>query len=656
MDADRPSRSPSSADAPSPDGARSDAVPSNSGDGAKITSASGDTALTTPHAEGRAPFTWGHLQAVELIGRGGFGRVYRAWDPTLAREVALKVVTVPDDHRDNALEVLREGRLLARVRHPNVVTVYGAQQIGHEIGLWMELVRGRSLDLLVQRDGPLSADEATVIGITLCRAVAAVHTAGLLHRDIKAHNVMREGGGRIVLMDFGAGRDLRLNAVAAGAQGTPLYMAPEVVAGETASAATDLYSLGVLLYFLVTGSYPVVGRTLPEIAVAHGLGQRRFLADLRPDLPERFIRVVERAISFDPAARYASAGSMLQDLAVDPSVTPQVPDVPAAVAPVRIDRGRRTPRAGRVTPSPRSRTPRHAVAPVVKWWQRPASLVVVIGGVVAGLTLVGFVASMGLNVTLGRPMSLDGESPLAWPVWGLRAAVAPAVYMATAALAYLLVRSAWRLLCRVMPPVAHLSAWMGGRARSVASRVGLADPSAVAQVALFAQLGAAAIVAWRFGWLIAAFREEANDGAREALAQLGPAFASAHVMYGQALDMVILGGAVAWVALIRARRRRGLPAWDGTIVAGFAVTAVLVFLLAAPYRVLWHNEFERVEFAGERCYITGESAESYLLACPDASPPRNRLVPTRDARIHRLNVIESIFTAAPDAAAPHDPR
>jgi len=585
---------------------------------------SGDTTLTTPNATGWTPFTWGHLQAVEPIGRGGFGRVYRAWDPTLAREVALKLVTVPDEQRANALEVLREGRLLARVRHPNVVTVYGAQQIDNEIGLWMDLVRGRSLAALVQSDGPLSADEATVIGITLCRAVAAVHAAGLLLRDIKAHNVMREGGGRIVLMDFGAGRELRHTAGTAGAQGAPLYMAPEVVTGAPASPASDLYSLGVLLYFLVTGSYPVVGRTLPEIVVAHGLGQRRFLADLRPDLPERFIRVVERAVSIDPAARYATAGSMLQELAVDPSMAPQTLDLPPIVPPPQV----------------------------LPWWQRPAAVVSVVGGALAGLTIVGFIASMGLNVTLGRTMALDNQSPLAWPVWGLRALVAPAVYMALAALAFLLARSVWRLAGRLVPPVARWSARTRERARGAAVWMGLADLAVVAQAALAVQFGAAALVAWRFGWLIDAFREEVNDGAGEALALLGPPYAPAHRVYGQALDMMILGAAVAWMALIAARRRRGLAAWEGTIVAGLAVTGLLVLLWVAPYRILWHNEFERVEFGGERCYVTGENAESYLLYCPDASPPRNRLVPIGDTRLHRLNVIESIFTRASDAAAP----
>src|SRR5688572_17738625 len=104
--------------------------------------------------------TWGSFQLLESLGHGGFGRVYRAWEATLAREVALKIIRVPDPAHANT--VLHEGRLLARVRHPNVVTVHGAQQVANEIGIWMELIRGRSLADLVRQQGPMSADEAAV--------------------------------------------------------------------------------------------------------------------------------------------------------------------------------------------------------------------------------------------------------------------------------------------------------------------------------------------------------------------------------------------------------------------------------------------------------------------------------------------------------------
>jgi hypothetical protein len=180
----------------------------------------------------------------------------------------------------------------------------------------MELVHGRSLNEVVRVDGPMGPEEACVVGIAVCRALAAVHGAKLVHRDIKAHNVMREDGGRVVLMDFGAGWELadRDRHRAVSLTGTPLYMAPELLAGGAPSVASDIYSLGVLLFFLVTGEHPLQGRTPTDVVLAHGLGQRRLLSDARPDLPDEFVRVVERALAASPERRYATAGAVIQAL------------------------------------------------------------------------------------------------------------------------------------------------------------------------------------------------------------------------------------------------------------------------------------------------------------------------------------------------------
>ncbi len=133
------------------------------------------------------PARWGQLELREEIGRGYFGTVYLAWDAVLERHVALKLLR----ETTSAAEVIREGRLLARVRHPNVVTVYGVDQYDDAVGLWMEFVDGVTLSRVLATGGVLGAREAALIGIDLCGAVAAVHKAGLLHRDIKAQNVVR---------------------------------------------------------------------------------------------------------------------------------------------------------------------------------------------------------------------------------------------------------------------------------------------------------------------------------------------------------------------------------------------------------------------------------------------------------------------------------
>jgi serine/threonine protein kinase len=261
-----------------------------------------------PSAE--LPRPWAHLKLLERVGQGAFGEVFLAWDSRLDREVALKLLR-PDAETEATASssVIEEGRLLARVRHPNVITVYGAERVAGQVGLWTEFVRGRTLEQWIREQGPLSAQEATAVGIDLCGALAAVHGAGLLHRDIKARNVMREAGGRIVLMDFGAGRESAALASNGLATGTPLYLAPEVFEGHPASARSDIYSLSVLLYFLVTGSYPVPGRSLEEIREAHRQGRRILLRDARPDLSEAFVDAVEKGLVADPAARHETAGA-----------------------------------------------------------------------------------------------------------------------------------------------------------------------------------------------------------------------------------------------------------------------------------------------------------------------------------------------------------
>ena len=286
---------------------------------------------------------WGPLEIREQLGAGSFGTVYRAWDKRLEREVALKILHIPASDDAQAMAAVREARLLAQIRHANVVTVYGAETYDGRVGIWTELVTGRTLKDIVEEQGPLGAREATLVGIDICRALAAVHGRGFLHRDVKAQNVMREAGGRVVLMDFGAGD--RADSLRSKLTGTPAYLAPEVLAGEAPSIRSDIYSVGVLLYYLVTGDFPVTAESLDELKAAHARNKPRLLRDLRPDLPSAFTRVVEQATAPDPVARPESAGALerlLEDALTskaqpssqtDPSV--ELPALPAFARPQR---------------------------------------------------------------------------------------------------------------------------------------------------------------------------------------------------------------------------------------------------------------------------------------------------------------------------------
>jgi Tol biopolymer transport system component len=270
-----------------------------------------DPLLPAQYGAPNGAASWQHLVTIERVGTGAFGSVYRAWDTRLDREVALKLLP---KRTTSTRRPLDEARLLARLRHPNVVSVHGADEDDHAAGIWMEFIEGSTLADLIDAHGPMSAREAAGIGQDLCRALAALHAAGLVHRDLKAHNVMRQVGGRIVLMDFSGARDAE--AVSGhDLLGTPLYMAPELFAGRPATTATEIYSLGVLLFYLLSGRHPVEGATLKDVREAHAAGERLGLRDLRPDLDDPVVQIVERATARDPGARYRSAGDLERALA-----------------------------------------------------------------------------------------------------------------------------------------------------------------------------------------------------------------------------------------------------------------------------------------------------------------------------------------------------
>lgn len=259
------------------------------------------------------PETWGRLRLIEEISRGKFCRVFRAHDPVLQKDVALKLPRTNGKHRSELDRFLNEARRLARVRHANVVTVHGADRHGGEIGIWTDLIEGDTLEECLWKRGPYGAEEAALTGIDLCRALAAVHAEGLIHRDVKTTNVMREKGGRTVLLDFNAVAERVAPDNPGSAEppvGTPQFMAPELFEGVEASAASDVYSLGVVLYRLVSNRYPVEAADLTDLIERHRKGEFRPLRDVRPDLPSGFVEAVERALAPNPDKRMRTAGEL----------------------------------------------------------------------------------------------------------------------------------------------------------------------------------------------------------------------------------------------------------------------------------------------------------------------------------------------------------
>jgi serine/threonine-protein kinase len=252
------------------------------------------------------PRRWGDFQLLQRLGQGAFGEVWRVWDPVLEREVALKLLLPRDLNPEQEFaSVVAEARAMARVRHPNIVPVYGVDRREDRVGFWSDFVRGRTLSQLVRTNGVLSAGETMAMGSTLCQALAAVHHAGLLHRDIKASNAMLDEDGRVLLMDFGLSQDLRIEGALAG---TPNYMAPELRAGEPPTVRSDLYAMGVLLLFLATGTYPLNATGPAATSAGWKLtGDDLSVASLRA--------IIATATHSDPQQRFPSAAAMGQALA-----------------------------------------------------------------------------------------------------------------------------------------------------------------------------------------------------------------------------------------------------------------------------------------------------------------------------------------------------
>ncbi|MEO7326786.1 MAG: serine/threonine-protein kinase [Dokdonella sp.] len=271
-----------------------------------------DTGRNTPQS---CRFRFGTLTVIEPLGSGTQGEVWRAYDPALDLQVALKLRKTGSDTL--AHQFLDEARRLARVRHANIVSVYGAAVHDGRAGLWTELVRGATLSSLLVDNESFAAEETRGIGLDLCHALAAVHRHGLVHGDIKAANVMREVSGRIVLMDFGASRELDAPQTSV-VSGTLNYLAPEVLRGAVPSPASDIYALGALLFHLASKEFPHTANGLDALMRAQDGAGRTRLATLRPDLPVDMARAIDAALDPNPAGRPPTALAFAAALAVQP--------------------------------------------------------------------------------------------------------------------------------------------------------------------------------------------------------------------------------------------------------------------------------------------------------------------------------------------------
>ena len=260
----------------------------------------------------------GGCEIVDLIGRGGMGQVYRARDEGRGHDIALKLLNL--DHLEDLREIQRfqrEAALAAKLDHPNIVSIYGSGRDRGFLYLAMELVEGESLRRLLRGQGRLSLDQALAIAVQVFQALEAAHEHHIVHRDIKADNIIVQEDGMAKVLDFGVAK-MEGGTVLTRADeilGTVEYMAPEQILGDPIGPAADLYAAGVLLYEMLTGSLPFTGDS-PATLVYHQLNEEpRAPSFLNPAVPRSADRLVLKLLDKLPENRYPSAGAAFNALA-----------------------------------------------------------------------------------------------------------------------------------------------------------------------------------------------------------------------------------------------------------------------------------------------------------------------------------------------------
>ena len=258
-------------------------------------------------------------EQLELIGSGGMSVVYKSLDRKLNRYDAIKILK--DDlisDEESKERFLAESRAIAMLSHPNIVSIYDVGHVDDESGeieyIVMELIEGITLKQYIKKRGQLNWKESLHFSTQIAKALSHAHERGIIHRDIKPQNIMLLKDGSIKVADFGIAALQNSLGDSDEALGSVHYMAPEQSKGAAADARSDIYSLGVVMYEMLTGQYPYTGETPEEIAIKHINGNPVTPKKLNKNIPDKLERIILKAMSSDLQTRYQTAEEMVQDL------------------------------------------------------------------------------------------------------------------------------------------------------------------------------------------------------------------------------------------------------------------------------------------------------------------------------------------------------
>ncbi|MHC1714088.1 MAG: Stk1 family PASTA domain-containing Ser/Thr kinase [Acidaminococcaceae bacterium] len=256
-------------------------------------------------------------QIMESIGTGGMAEVYKAFDTFLNREVAVKILRAQYTDDEGFVSRFRqEAQSAARLIHPNIVNVYDVGRDDDSYYIIMEYVKGRTLKELISAEGALDPMTAVIIAHGIASALKHAHSRGIIHCDIKPHNILLDENNNPKVADFGIARAITTATMTytASVVGSVHYLSPEQVRGEKVSAQSDLYSLGILLFEMLTGCLPYTAETPVAVALMHVRERMPLVREVNSEVPLVLEKIVAKALAKDKEERYASADEFLQDL------------------------------------------------------------------------------------------------------------------------------------------------------------------------------------------------------------------------------------------------------------------------------------------------------------------------------------------------------
>jgi len=261
----------------------------------------------------------GRYEILEMLGEGGMGAVYKARDRELTRTVALKIIR-PDLVRNPAIaeRFKQELRLSHQVTHKNVIRIYDLGEGEGVKFITMEYIEGKDLRALIREKKKLAPEETVLVIQQVCQALDAAHSVGVIHRDLKPQNIMQDGSGRIVVMDFGLARTLQGDGMTqTGALlGTVEYMSPEQALGKQLDQRSDIFALGLIFYELLTGKKPFVAESDIASLVKRTRERATPVSDVDRQIPGALSGIVSKCLEQDPTARFASIQELAEEIAV----------------------------------------------------------------------------------------------------------------------------------------------------------------------------------------------------------------------------------------------------------------------------------------------------------------------------------------------------